>query len=77
MLAALLFSVLLAVTPALATYAPQKETCPTSSIMRAADGLSDEEETYRVARKAVADGALKSWLTKTDSGFGTGNLPTV
>lgn len=60
-----------------ATYVPQKEICPTSSIVRAASGLSDEEETYSVARKAVADVALKSWLEKTDSGFGTGSLPTV
>lgn len=77
MLAPLLFSVLMVGTSVVATYVPQKVICPTAAIVRAADGLSDDEETYRVARKAVADVALKSWLSKTDSGFGTGNLPTV
>jgi lysophospholipase len=58
-------------------YAPIKTTCPSTPLVRAASGLSDNEETYRVARKAVADQALKTWLTETDSGFGTAELPTV
>jgi lysophospholipase len=45
--------------------------------VRPATGLSDSEEAYRVARKAVADGNLKAWLTKTNAGFGTDELPTV
>lgn len=73
----LFLSLLLATTPILASYAPVSVTCPTTSLVRDANGLSDSEETYRVARKAVADQALKSWLAKADSGFGTGNLPTV
>lgn len=80
MLAALLLTVLLSTAPARAAsgYAPQKSTCPSESLVRAASGLSDEEETYRTARKAVADVALKSWLTSANSGFGaSGELPTV
>jgi lysophospholipase len=71
-------SLLLVVTPVIATYAPQSTICPTTSLVRAATGLSDDEETYRVARKAVADDALRSWLANIDPGFGTaGELPTV
>ncbi len=77
MLIPLLLSALLCVIPTLATYAPQKEICPTESLIRAAEGISDDEVTYRVARKAVADVALKTWLAKTDSGFGVDELPTV
>ncbi|KUJ14356.1 lysophospholipase [Mollisia scopiformis] len=77
MLGPLLLSAVFSVVPVFASYAPQKEICPITSIVRAANGLSDDEETYRVARKAVADVALKAWLAKTDSGFGTDNLPTV
>jgi lysophospholipase len=79
MLAPLLLSLALSVAPAIAAnaYAPVSATCPTTSLVRAANGLSDGEEAYRVARKAVADVALKAWLAKTNSGFGTGELPTV
>lgn len=59
------------------SYAPVKSTCSSKDLIRAAEGLSDSEETYRVARKAVADTALKSWLLKQNSGFSTENLPTV
>lgn len=44
-----------------ASYAPISETCPPGqSLVRPANGLSDNEESYRVSRKAVADVALKS-----------------
>ena len=77
MLAPLLLFLLLAVVPVLSTYAPLPAICPETSLVRAATGLSDEEETYRVARKAVADAALKTWLISTNSAFGTAELPTV
>jgi lysophospholipase len=77
MIAPFLISLLLSAAPAFGTYAPQTAACPTTSLVRAATGLSDSEESYRVARKAKADVALKSWLTKTNSGFGTAELPTV
>jgi lysophospholipase len=77
MLAPLLLSLLLAASSVLSTYVPQSETCPTTSLVRPANGLSDDEETYRVARKVIADESLKAWLTKTNSGFGTAELPAV
>lgn len=44
-----------------ASYAPTSVTCPSGvSLVRPADGLSDNEESYRVSRKAVADIALKT-----------------
>ncbi|KAA8576077.1 hypothetical protein MFRU_009g00320 [Monilinia fructicola] len=61
-----------------ASYAPTSVTCPSGeSLVRPAIGLSDNEESYRVARKAIADVALKTWLQKTNSGFGTNELPTI
>jgi lysophospholipase len=77
MLASILLSLLLSASPISSTYIPQSATCPTTSLVRPANGLSDDEETYRVARKAVADESLKTWLTKTNSGFVTAELPTV
>lgn len=77
MLSSLFLSLLLSTASAADLYAPRKTTCPSTPLVRAASGLSDNEETYRVARKAVADQALKTWLTKTDPGFGTAELPTV
>ena len=77
MLAPLLLPLLLLASSVVSTYVPQSTTCPTTSLVRPADGLSDDEETYRVARKAIADEALTAWLTKTNSGFGTGELPAV
>lgn len=61
-----------------ATYAPISTPCPSTSLVRTATGLSDEEEAYRTARKAKADGALVDWLLKTNCGFDTsGELPAV
>jgi lysophospholipase len=75
-IAPLLLSLLLS-TASAASYDPVSAPCPSESLVRDASGLSDNEEAYRVARKAVADQALKTWLTKTNSGFGTAELPTV
>ncbi|KAN0106052.1 FabD/lysophospholipase-like protein [Hyaloscypha variabilis] len=62
----------------LATYAPVSTSCPSTSLIRIADGLSDGEQTYRTARKEKADVALADWLLKTSCGFDTsGDLPTV
>jgi len=77
MLAPLLLSLLLSASFVLSTYVTQAATCPTTSLVRPANGLSDDEETYRVARKAIADEALTAWLTKTNSAFGTAELPSV
>ncbi|TVY18030.1 Lysophospholipase, partial [Lachnellula arida] len=59
------------------TYVPLDADCPSESLVRAASGLSTNEEAYRVSRKAVADEALKSWLAETNSDFGTDELPTI
>lgn len=60
------------------SYGPVVAACPATPLVRAADGLSSNETTYRTERKKVADVALKSWLTKTNSAFTTGaNMPTV
>ena len=77
MLAPLMLSLLLSASSVLSTYVPQSATCPTTSLVRPANGLSDDEETYRVARKVIADEALTAWLTKTNSVFGTAELPSV
>lgn len=58
-------------------YAPVPATCPTGSLVRAASGLCDKEESYRDGRKSVADIALAEWLKKTNPAFSTNNLPTV
>lgn len=58
-------------------YAPLSAVCPNEALVRPASGLSDDEESYRVGRKAVADLALGDWLKKTNPAFITDNLPTV
>ncbi|KAI9730377.1 MAG: hypothetical protein M1834_005887 [Cirrosporium novae-zelandiae] len=59
-------------------YAPVTgATCPTSSMVRQATGLSSSETSFISSRKSVADAALSSWLESTDSGFGTSSLPKV
>ena len=73
----LFLSVLFTTASALSTYAPLPAICPSGSLVRPASGLSNSEEAYRVARKVVADESLKAWLAKTNSGFGTDELPTV
>lgn len=60
-------------------YAPVSVTCPSTSLVRPANGLNSDEAAYKKARKAVADIALKKWLAKTHSGFCVDDitLPTV
>lgn len=72
-----LLSFVLLAARAFALYAPVPAACPPGPLVRPADGLSDGEEAYRVARKAVADKSLKAWLLKTNPEFGTDELPTA
>ncbi|ORY61540.1 lysophospholipase catalytic domain-containing protein [Pseudomassariella vexata] len=58
-------------------YQPIDTTCPATSLVRAADGISTAEQAYITARKAVADKALAAWLLKQSSAFDTSSLPTV
>ncbi|MCJ1355197.1 MAG: hypothetical protein MMC33_005188 [Icmadophila ericetorum] len=58
-------------------YTPVKATCPSTPLVRAANGLSSSETAYISARQAVANPALAAWLTKTGAGFQTSKLPKV
>lgn len=60
-------------------YAPVQTMCPSQPLLRAASGLNDDEATYRISRKVVADEALTTQHTKTAIDFDiTGiTLPTV
>ncbi|TKA69993.1 hypothetical protein B0A55_08844 [Friedmanniomyces simplex] len=58
-------------------YAPQRATCPTSSIVRPASSLATGEAQYITARKVIADPALASWLKKVNDTFDTSLLPTL
>jgi lysophospholipase len=58
-------------------YAPISAACPSTPLVRPADGLSTAESTYLGGRKLRANAALKSWLRKTNSAFDTSKLPTV
>jgi lysophospholipase len=54
------------ISTTLASYAPVSTSCPRTSLVRLATGLSGSEEAYRVARKAEADIALSAWLLETN-----------
>lgn len=58
-------------------YAPVRATCPTAPLVRPATGLSPSESTYLATRKIKAAAGLAAWLKKTNTTFGTCNLPTV
>ncbi|MCJ1442232.1 MAG: hypothetical protein MMC23_002725 [Stictis urceolatum] len=61
----------------LTPYAPKHAQCPSTPLVRQAAGLSSSESSFVTARKTKADVALRSWVQKTCSEFGTGKLPTV
>lgn len=58
-------------------YAPHGSTCPSTPLLRAANGISTGESNYITARTPIATAALGTWLQQVDSGFATSNLPTV
>jgi lysophospholipase len=58
-------------------YAPVSVNCPSNPLVRTADGIGSEESNYVASRKAVANTALASWLSKTNSGFDTSKLPIL
>lgn len=58
-------------------YAPIPVSCPSTPLVRSADGISKSESAYVTARKAKADTALAAWLSKTDPAFATTSLPTL
>lgn len=61
----------------LSAYAPVSVACPSSDLVRSANGISSSESTFITARKAKADTALAEWLTSANSAFSTTSLPTV
>lgn len=62
---------------AASAYAPASSTCPTGSLVRSADGISDSEAAWAVERKTVTDSALRSWLESALPGVETSSLPTL
>jgi lysophospholipase len=58
-------------------YAPRKANCPSTPLVRPANGLSSEEAAYRTNREVNTQADLKAWLQKTNAAFNTSNLPTV
>ena len=60
-----------------AGYAPLPATCPSSSLVRSAVGINQEEALYVTKRKVLASQALRTWLAGTGKKFDTTSLPTV
>ncbi|KAL9112133.1 MAG: hypothetical protein Q9227_003510 [Pyrenula ochraceoflavens] len=58
-------------------YDPTSTQCPSTPLLRAANGISTAESAYINARKTTASAALKQWLLKQNENFKTDKLPTV
>ena len=58
-------------------YAPIPAACPSTPLVRPADGLSASESSYLHNRKPKADASLKAWLQKTNPALSTLKLPRV
>lgn len=54
-------------------YAPVTTTCPSSPLVRQANGISSAEATYIGQRYQKASQALETWLKSIDSGFEAGS----
>lgn len=53
-------------------YAPITTTCPSTQLVRQADGISSAEASYIAQRYQKASQALDSWLKSVDESFETG-----
>ncbi|KAI3390998.1 hypothetical protein diail_8132, partial [Diaporthe ilicicola] len=62
---------------AASAYAPASSTCPSGTLVRSADGISDSEAAWLAGRKSVSDAALESWLASVLPGVDTSSLPTL
>ncbi|KAI9683740.1 MAG: hypothetical protein M1822_005930 [Bathelium mastoideum] len=62
---------------ALSPYAPVTTACPSTPLVRQAQGISTSEASYIQQRQTKANAALKAWLQKTDPTFPTDQLPIV
>lgn len=58
-------------------YAPVTSTCPSESLVRSANGISEQEEAYITSRKAKADFALHSWLATVLPDVDSSSLPSL
>lgn len=54
-------------------YAPVPAVCPSTQLVREADGLSDAESAYISQRYAKASEKLEQWLKSIDESFAAGN----
>lgn len=77
MLSRLILSLAPAGALAASAYTPTTETCPSSTLVRPADGISESEATWITGRKAVADTALETWLSSVLPTVDTSSLPTL
>ncbi|ROW10139.1 hypothetical protein VMCG_01835 [Cytospora schulzeri] len=77
MLSLLFLSLAPASALAASSYTPVPEACPSSPLVRSADGMSDSEATWITGRKAVADAALETWLATALPTVDTSSLPTL
>ncbi|CAN8099881.1 unnamed protein product [Discula destructiva] len=71
----------LALAPAAAfaasLYAPIDASCPGSTLVRSASGISASEATYIASRKPNADAALTSWLASALPDLSPSSFPTI
>jgi lysophospholipase len=58
-------------------YAPVQHSCPSTPLVRPANGISNSEFDYFVGRKIVASVALELWLLKVNPGFLTVKWPSI
>lgn len=79
-----MLSLLFALAPAgalaapVSAYAPEPHvSCPGSTLVRSADGISPREAAFIASRKVNADAALSSWLSTSLPSVETSSLPTV
>ena len=54
---------------AISPYAPDKVACPSSPLVREANGINAKEQSYFNARKPIATAAFKRFLRKTGVTF--------
>ncbi|KAM3416900.1 Lysophospholipase [Cercospora zeina] len=57
-------------------YAPKRVACPSTQLVRPADGLNSDEAKYIQSRKPKADAGLSAWLAKSGN-FSTSSPPSV
>jgi hypothetical protein len=59
------------------SYAPVRATCPTTPLVRPANGISSSEQSYINSRYTKAPAALTAFLKSTNTTFSSSKLPVV